>query len=207
MAKKNKNDYFELATQQVEYCVQAATLLEEILTNFSGKNIPTQRERMHAIENKADELHHDILTRLTVEFITPIDQEDILHFVQIVDDITDAIDEVVLDFYMYHIEETPAAAPAMAELVKQCVEALYEATKELKNFKKPDTLRKLLVEVNNVEGRADAAYAEALHNLFAGDIDARMLIGHRAVYERMEKCCDLCEHAADVVEQIIIKNT
>ena len=28
-----------------------------------------------------------------------------------------------------------------------------------------------------------------------------------AVYECLENCCDLCEHAADVIDQIIIKNT
>ena len=62
---------------------------------------------MHNIEHKADEIYHDILTRLSAEFITPIDQEDILRLVQIIDDVTDALDEVVLDCYMFHIDELP----------------------------------------------------------------------------------------------------
>lgn len=32
-------------------------------------------------------------------------------------------------------------------------------------------------------------------------------MGSKAVYDSLENCCDLCEHAADVIEQIIMKNT
>lgn len=204
---KNKNDYFKLAEQQVEYCVQASDLLEEIVCSYSAATILQQKEKMHTIENTADELHHDILTRLSAEFITPIDQEDILRLVQIIDDVTDALDEVVLDFYMYHIDEVPAAAAELSKIVNRCVKALHLAVKELKNFKKPEALRRLLVDVNTIEGEADSAYVIAIHNLFAKDAEARVLLGNKAIYESLENCCDLCEHAADVIEQIIIKNT
>ena len=204
---KVKNDYFKLVEKQVECCVQASDLLANILSNFSPEKLNTQRAEMHKIEQQADEIHHDILTRLSAEFITPIDQEDIVHLVQIIDDVTDALDEVVLDFYMFHIDKAPTDAPAFAQLVNRCVKALHEAVKELKNFKKPDTLRKLLVKVNSIEGEADNAFVEAIHNLFGTETESKVLIGSKAIYESLENCCDLCEHASDVIEQIIIKNT
>lgn len=204
---KIKNDYFKLIEQQVEYCVQASDLLEKIICNYSVDTISGEREKMHDIEQHADELHHDILTRLSGEFITPIDQEDILRLVQIVDDVTDALDEVVMDFYMFHINAVPADAPELSKYVNRCVKALHESTKELKNFKKPEKLRKLLVDVNTIEGEADAAYVEAVHKLFGTETDGRIIAGGKAIYESLENCCDLCEHASDVIEQIIIKNT
>ena len=204
---KIKNDYFKLIEQQVEYCVKASDLLQEILKNYSLDKAPQLKEEMHKIENSADELQHDILTRLSAEFITPIDQEDILHLVQIIDDISDCLDEVVLDFYMYNISVVPSGAFVLAEFVGKCVKALYEASKELKNFKKPTALRQLLVEVNNVESKADAAYVEAIRKVFLEETDIKNLVAAKAVYERLEKGCDMCEHAADVIEQIIIKNT
>ncbi len=207
MAKKNKNDYFKLIEEQLSYCVEASNLLEEILETYSPDTILGQKEKMHEIENKADELHHDINTRLSVEFITPIDQDDILRLVQIVDDVTDSIDEVVLDLYTYNVIDMPPDAMPLAKIVGRCVTALYNAAKELKNFKKPDTLRKLLVEVNSIESEADSCHAEAIHNLFVGCQNTKKLIGNHAIYDSLENCCDLCEHAADVIEQIIIKNT
>lgn len=204
---KVKNDYFKLIEQQVTYCVQASDLLLDFLRNYSPEKLSEQRIMMHKIEQLADEIHHDTLTKLSVEFITPIDQEDIVRLVQIIDDVTDALDEVVLYFYMFHMDKVPVDAPAMALLVNYCVKALHEAVKELKNFKKPALLRKLLVKVNDIEGEADNAFVDAIHKLFGTESESKVLIGSKAIYESLENCCDLCEHAANMIEQIITKNT
>jgi len=206
MAKKN-NDYFELIKKQTAYCVEASNLLEEILCKFNAVNIADYRKQMHEIEQAADVIHHDILNRLSVEFITPIDQEDILHLVQIIDDITDAIDEVIMDIYMYHINVIPPKTVEMSKVVNRCVKALDEAAAEFKNFKKRESLHALLVKVNDIEIEAGHIYTDAIYELFGSNADGKTLLGAKAVYEELESCCDLCEHAADVIEQIIIKNT
>lgn len=61
--------------------------------------------------------------------------------------------------------------------------------------------------MNDIEGEADEVYVDASYRLFAVPADCRVLMGSKAVYESLENCCDLCEHAADVIEQVIIKNT
>ncbi len=206
MARKT-NDYFKLIEQQTSYCMEASNLLEDILCRFHADSISVYRTQMHDIEHAADRVHHDILNKLSTEFITPIDQEDILRLAQIIDDITDALDEVVLDFYMYHIDNVPAKAAELSKIVNRCVSALHEAAGELKNFKKPAALRALVVKVNDIETEADEVYAEAIYELFGSSTDGRTLLGTRAVFESLESCCDMCEHATDVIEQVIIKNT
>ncbi len=207
MAKHNKNDYFELIQAQTGCAVRAATLLVDIFNNYSYGNVAAYKDQMHVLEHEGDEVHHDILHRLSAEFITPIDQEDILHLVQILDDVIDAVDEVVMCMYVYCIEKIPAAAPNMAKFVLRCITAMNSAAAELKNFKKPQGLRRFLIEVNDIEGEADKFYADAMRELFCNESDGKVLIGNKKVYDSLEECCDLCEHAADVIEQIIIKNT
>ena len=114
---KNRNDYFSLAETQVSYCVRAAVLLECIFRDYSAAESSLHRENIHAIEHEADGVHHDILTRLSTEFITPIDQEDILRLVQIIDDVTDSLDEVVLESYMFHVDVLPEGADRLAGTV------------------------------------------------------------------------------------------
>lgn len=206
MAKKN-NDYFEMLRKQTSYCVEASDLLQKILCEFHADHIREYRVRMHEIEHTADGVHHEILNKLSTEFITPIDQEDILRLVQIIDDITDALDEVILDVYMYHIDVIPDQTIELSKLVNRCVCALYEAAGELKNFKKPEKLRGLLVKVNDIEMEADQIYTDAVYRLFESEEEVKTLLGAKAVYESLENCCDLCENAADVIEQVIIKNT
>ncbi len=206
MAKKN-NNYFELIRHQTTFCVKASDLLEEILCNFNADKVEEYRTQMHEIEHQADEVHHDIVKKLSTEFITPIDQEDILGLVQLIDDITDALDEVMLDVYMYHVDVIPEQMAQLSKAVSRCAKALNEAAAELKNFKKPENLHKLLIKINDIEIEADGIYTDAIYNLFASEADGKVLFGFRAVYESLEDCCDLCEHAADVIEQVIIKNT
>ncbi len=207
MGKNKKNDYFELLSRQTQFCVDAAALLETTLCNFDAAKEGDAYDQMHVIEQNGDALHHDIVTKLSCEFITPIDQEDILRLVQIIDDVTDAIDEVTLDFYMYDVKTLPEGADEFSKLVSKCVSALYDAVSELKNFKKPEKLRSQIVEINHMESAADEVYSKAIRQLFTSEADAKTLIGHTKIFDRLEKCCDLCEHAADVMEQIIIKNT
>ena len=187
--------------------MKASDLLEEILCNFNADKVEEYRTQMHEIEHQADEVHHDIVKKLSTEFITPIDQEDILGLVQLIDDITDALDEVMLDVYMYHVDVIPEQMAQLSKAVSRCAKALNEAAAELKNFKKPENLHKLLIKINDIEIEADGIYTDAIYNLFASEADGKVLFGFRAVYESLEDCCDLCEHAADVIEQVIIKNT
>jgi len=121
--------------------------------------------------------------------------------------ITDALDEVVMEFYMYRIDRIPEKAAELSKIVNRCVNALHEAAGELRNFKKPTALRAHVIKVNDIEMEADTVYMEAIYDLFGSSADVKTLMGARAVYESLESCCDLCEHATDVIEQVIIKNT
>lgn len=206
MAKKNA-DYFDLIKQQTACCMEASDLLNEILCSYHADSINIYRKQMHELEHNADKIHHSILTKLSTEFITPIDQEDVLRLVQTIDDITDALDEVILEFYVYHIDAVPEMTAELSMVVNRCVRALYTAAAELKSFKKPDALRRLLVRVNDIESEADVLYIDAVYKLFDSPVDGNTMMGAKAIYDSLEHCCDLCEHAADVIEQVIIKNT
>ncbi len=202
-----KNDYFKYMEEQAMVSAEASRLLKEIIGDFSLEKLPEQKAKMHEIEHVADKMEYDIITKLSTEFITPIDQEDILRLVQLNEDITDIIDEVVQELCMYHITTAPKGSAELAKLVDDCVNALREAITNLKNFKKPDTIRPLLDKVSEIEEEADKVYADVVHELFLNETDPRVLIGHKEIYGSLEACCDLCDHAADAIDQIIIKNT
>ena len=204
---KKRNDYFVMMNEQAECCAAASNLLEKIICSYSIEEVHRQRDEIHEIERKADDIHHEIITGLAAEFITPIDQEDILRLVQVTDDVTDALDEVVQNFYMFHVDRVTPEMVNMAVAVNRCVEAFREAVSELKSFKKPQHLRKLLSQVNLIESEADAIYTDAIYKLFADDKDNRTLISRKVIYDSLEACCDTCEDAADIIEQIVIKNT
>ena len=204
---KNKNDYFKLMVTQMSFCVKASELLCSVMSRFDAVAVQSSGDKMHSIEHEADRVYRDILTRLSTEFIAPIDHEDILRLVQIIDDVTDGLDEAMMDLYMYRVQKAPSEASRCAALVNDCVKELAFAVDELKNFRKPLKLREHINKINAIEAEADRLYVEAIHVLFGSDAGTKELLGAKAIYEGLENCCDLCEHAADTIEQIILKNT
>ena len=206
MAKKN-NDYFKLIEQQVSYCMEASALLEEIVGKFSVDSINAYRDQMREIEHAADLLHHDIINKVSTEFITPLDQEDIIRLAQVMDDIADVLEDVIKEFYMYHMDRVPRRAAELIKIVNRCVSALHETVCELKNFKKPAKLLELVIKVKEIETEVNEAYTEAIRGLFVDTIDIKTLMGRKAIYESLERTGDLCEHAVEVIELVVIKNT
>lgn len=205
MAKK-QCDYFEMLERQIAFSMQASNLLLDVVKDYSADGVMQWYKQMHEIEHAGDKARHEILSKLFHEFITPIDQTDILQLVQIVDDVTDAIDEVVIDLYMYNITQLSKAACQLAQLVNNCVTVPQSAVGELRHYKKPECVREILIKVNTLESDADTVYIGAIRELFLRGESNHELIWLKAVYDSLEHCCDLCEHAADMIEQTIMKN-
>ena len=64
-----------------------------------------------------------------------------------------------------------------------------------------------IIEVNQLEEVGDSLYYETVHKLFLNSNDALELLVWTEVFSRLEKCCDACEEAADVIESIVMKNS
>ena len=46
-----------------------------------------------------------------------------------------------------------------------------------------------------------------MHRLHTERPDAVEILSWTTIYDRFEKCCDMCEHVADSVELVILKNS
>lgn len=149
---------------------------------------------------------HKMMSALSQAFITPIEREDLVALSNYLDDITDAVEDVLLQIYMCNIEEIREDVPQMLDLLLECIQALQEVLGELKNFKHSKVMNEYVIRVNDLEEQGDKLYVENMRRLY-NEQDIRTIITWRTVYECMENCMDLCEHAADVVSTVIMKNS
>ena len=161
---------------------------------------------MHELEHAGDTKKHEMTEALARAFVTPIEREDLATISQNIDEVTDGIEEVLQGFYMYQLSSvTPEAIAFANKLVESC-SLMRDTLGELENFKKPEKLHKLVVEVNRVEEECDDMYIEAtvlLPTRFSAPLD---IISWREIYDRMENCADACEHVGDCVEMVVMKN-
>src|ERR1700674_12381 len=89
-----KNKFFDLLTELAVFMLETASLMKEMFDK--NENISEYSSRIHILENKCDDLTHDVIFELNETFITPIDREDIFALVNSLDDIVDSIDTISL---------------------------------------------------------------------------------------------------------------
>lgn len=207
MAKKENNFYFESFIKGMNYASDASLMLKKCFETYDAALLPTQIVEMHAIEHSADMVKHDMMESLVKEFLPPIEREDIVELAHTIDEVTDCIEDVLQRMYMFNITELRSDAAKFTEVISDCCSALKEMTLELHNFRKSTLLREKIIQINNLEEAGDRLYAEAMRTLYTAENDPLVVIRWTAIYERLEKCCDACEHVADMVEQIALKNS
>lgn len=205
MFKKNKEvDFFDLFIQSIEYSCKASEKLLDLLKNYS--NIEEKIAQIKDIEHQADNQTHTIYRELNKAFITPIEREDILNLNQNLDTVVDIIDRIAKSFSIFNIKTIePDAIPFIEIAIKIC-NCTKNAIVQLRNFKKPEALQKLVVEINDIEEEGDECYAESVKRLFSSNKEAVHIIKWYDIYSQIECCIDTCEEISNTIENIILKN-
>ncbi|WP_404988490.1 DUF47 domain-containing protein [Clostridium culturomicium] len=207
MGKKKGNDYFEMMAELVIYSCEAASLLNEILKDFDAGQLEDRLEKMHEIEHTADVKKHDMMNKLAKEFITPIERGDIIELSHQIDNVTDAVEDVLVRLYMFNITSLRSEALEFCSIIIESCEKLKKLMDEFHNYKKSTTIRDLIIDINALEEEADRLYTKSMRNLFTTSTDPIEIITWKENFYFFEKCCDACEAAADVVECVIMKNS
>ena len=69
-----------------------------------------------------------------------------------------------------------------------------------------DDAVKAIIEINRLENLGDAVFRRALGKLFRDVADPIEVIKWKDLYETMEETLDACEHLADTVRGVVVKN-
>jgi predicted phosphate transport protein (TIGR00153 family) len=156
------------------------------------------------LEHKGDEVIHEIFTRLNQTFITPIDPEDIHNISTALDNVLDGIEDTSHRLVSYRIDPIPPNMIILAELVAGCAKAMTAAMAALE--KNGPTLDHC-IEINRLENEADRIGRSAVVDLFNKEKDPITLIKLKEVYEFFESTIDSCEDVADVLQNVVVKNS
>ena len=208
MAKKGKFDYFDAFEKQVDIASEEADLLIEAIEGFtSSEELKDILVRAHEIEHAGDQVHHEILTAVSVDFITPIEPEDIIELTQDLDDIADMIEGVIQRFYMFDVHFMHDKAIEFAHIIQKSLKALRKSMDSFREFKKVKKIRAMVEDVNQLEEKADDLYVETIRQLYTIDAEnaVRIEVWSR-LFDRLEAVCDACKTVADTMSTIMLKN-
>jgi predicted phosphate transport protein (TIGR00153 family) len=194
-------EYFVLFERAGSNVLRAAELLDEMLAAFPDRN-ELAVEILEA-EHDGDRITHDLIQRLNQTFVTPIDREDIYLLASALDDIVDFIEEIADYLGLYQVEAPMVQAQQMAHVLLRACNQIAQSLPLLKGFRdiSPHT-----IEINRLENEGDRLMREALAALFNNGIDPMFVIRWKDLFERLESAIDATERAANIMENIVIKN-
>ncbi len=196
--------FFDLFDKQAENIVRAAAFYKKLVENgdFSPENV----RAMHEMEHYGDELTHTTINTLNETFITPFDREDILALANRLDDIVDGIYLITNRFHLYKIQKPTEFSRKLAYTIEATTQALQKALCSLRSNKNMKETLHQCVEINRLENEGDVLRDEAISYLFENEKDPLMVIKQKELYELAELVTDNCEHVANMVESILVKN-
>ena len=196
-----EQDYYHLFGQLAANLDAAAQLLVEFM---NGGDQVSLAAAILEHEHLGDTLVHEIVKKLKKSFITPIDREDIYDLVAKTDDVLDDIEAATDAMMLYQVGEPTPQARAQAEVLAKATAILRIC---MDNLAKPKGLDEHIIAINSLESEGDRIVRDALAHLFQSSMDPIDVIKWKDVYELLEAAIDECEHAANVIESIVLKHS
>ncbi len=207
--KNNKRDnyYFDSFVAQAQFSAEICKKTRELMENFNYDEVKDNIIELHGIEHAADQKQHEITERLSREFLAPLEREDIVLLAKVLDDLVDAIEDIMITIYEYDVHEIDETMLKYMEIIEKGIECLLTLLGKFENFKKDRSIVDQIIEINNYEEIGDRIYRESMHKLFSSETDARKLMSTKEIYLCLEQVMDDIEELANQVESIVMKNS
>lgn len=203
---KDKKVFFPLFEQAAHNAVTMAAMLVETVNSTNADTREDLIKQIDRLENKGDEITHQLHLELGKNFITPFDREDIHSLASAIDDVADNIQGAANRMSLYRIDDYNDHIKKLSDLILQGCNELEKAVKELKDLKNVRNIADSCIRINSVENQADQIFDRAVADLFLYETDAIRLIKYKEILSSLETATDMCEDAANVMESILVKN-
>jgi uncharacterized protein len=194
--------FYDLFSQAAKHLVDGAALLAEMLGE--GNDRESIAQRMRDAEHAADETTHHIIKRVNSTFVTPFDREDIYALASGLDDVMDFMEEAVDLILLYEVVKLPKELANQVEVIQRCAELTAASMPRLRAM---TDLEEYWIEINRLENLGDKSYRRILAKLFSGKYEALEVMKLKDVVDSLEAAIDAFERVANIVEQLVVKES
>ena len=194
--------FYELFRRDADNILEAALLLRNLFDDY--RDVEARAAAIKSLEDRGDEITHEIIDRLNRSFVTPFDREDIYELARQLDNVIDWIEAAAARMAVYQIPRPTREAQELSHIIVNVAEAIVEAIGDLQRL---DKLVGPVREINRLENLADHVQRDAVAALFASTANAIDIMKWKEVYETLEEATDQAEDVANVLETIRTKQT
>ncbi len=196
--------YFDLLERQAAIVTEAAHELLDLTKNFT--NIKEKRHKVEMLEQRGDQITHDIYERLNRGSRPPFNPDEISGLGSALDEVLDYIDGTIERMLYYGIQSSDMYMIELAKLVHLSSIEIEGAVRSLRSMKDPRFIEERCIEINRLENLADDELSKAMIELFRTN-DPITIIKLKDIYDYLELATDYCEDVADILSDIAIRHS
>jgi len=196
--------YFDLLEQQAAIVTEAARQLLDLTRSFT--NLEQKRKESEVLEQKGDQITHDIHERLNKRYRPPFDTDEVSRLASALDEVLDYIDGTIERMLYYGIKASDRYMIELAKLIHLSAVEIEAAVKSLRSMKDPRYIEERCIEVNRLENLADDELSKAMIELFQTE-NTIAIIKLKDIYDYLEMVTDYCEDVADVLSDIATRHS
>lgn len=197
-----EEDFFDLFVEVATRNKEAAGHLRALFQEPAERRPPLV-DAIKRLEHEADQITHEVVSRLDRTFITPLDREDIHRLASDLDDVMDLIDGTARRSQIFRLGAAPDGIQLLTDVIQRMVAVLAVGVAGLKRGN--DVMRSC-IEAKALEEEGDALYHQSLGALFDRERDALEVIKWKEMYDMLEQTLDQGEDVANVLESITLKH-
>lgn len=206
--RKKDFDYFQAFCRIGALAEEASAYLHTVLTQYRPQELSRYFTELHEIERQADGIKHEIAEHLAREFLPPLHREDITALSRTLDLVVDYTEEVMRRIYMFQLPAISGDMQKLTALLAESCVAFRALLTEFARFRKSVSLPTCIRRIGELESEGDLLHAESVRRLFGQNaLPPHDLLAGCQVLDTLEESLDACEHAADLIGDVVLKHT
>ena len=196
--------FFTYFQDSAEICQKTARLYDKIMHD---KLTDEYKEKALKYKKKGKLSYKAVLKQLNKSFITPIEREDIQTIAVQLNKITKKIVKACLNLEVYRLNDYTDEMKEQALTLVQATDKLAEIVKLFKKVSDVENIKKLNIEMKEIEAHGDEIHRRAMGNLFSGKYEALEVIKLRDMYKEIENAFDACFYVTDTILNVVLKQS
>ncbi len=198
-----QDNFFELFQQAAHQLVSAAELFVRLMQDLAGTEQYAKDIAEHeAIADNCARATFDLLHKT---FITPFDRHDIHQLTRKLDDILDMINRTTQRIALYQLTSLPLGLQQISQCVLEAAVATRTALKQLEYLKNAPEIIRLCRAISEADNKAELIMLQGVGDLFAQEMDFKLLLKTKEIYEYSTYIVRECHDLADIVKGIVLE--
>jgi predicted phosphate transport protein (TIGR00153 family) len=209
MGKEREEQVLERIATFSDEVVVIVKKLQVVVERFASdqyEELEESARELDALESAADDTKEEILDRLALGTVFPMNRADLSRLVGSMDSIANLSAGAADRIGMRRFTLPPRMNELLVQLAKTDVEAVVGLQEAV--FAMGGDLReaiRLAGMVDKLESQADDIFAELYRDMFEWDTDFKTFHQLKAILERLESIADRCSQNAELLRHMVLE--